>query len=136
MLNRTEGINILSHWKNDDSSRVLTCSTSNTCTALYYSVNFAFSLTSPDAVVVFFNKAVGCLISKRRYSSRSEGLTVTEDNLGVLVGLGLILSREVKVDIWLLVSLESKESLERNIKAILVHHGAALGASLIRHIAA
>ena len=48
--------------------------------------------------------------------------------------LGLVLTGEVQVDIRLFVSLESQESLERNIKSVLVKLFSAHRAQLVRHI--
>ena len=115
---------------------MLTCTTSYTGTALNDSVYLTLSLTYSDSVKVLLNKTVSRLISKRSYGSGSEGLSVAKDNLCIFVGLGLILSGEVKVNIRLLVTLKSKEGLERNIKAVLVHLGSTLRAHLIRHITA
>ena len=48
--------------------------------------------------------------------------------------LRLILTREVQVNIRLLIALKSKEGLERNVKTILMELFAADGAHFIRHV--
>ena len=52
------------------------------------------------------------------------------------MGLTLIFSGKVQVDIRLLVSLEAKEGFKRDVKAILHQGFPANRAELIRHIAA
>ena len=113
---------------------MLTGTSSDTRTSLNYSVYLTFSFTRTDAVIIFLYETVSCLISKRRDSSCSERLSVAKDNLRVLMSLGLILTREVKVDIRLFISLKSKECLKRDIKSVLVQKSSALRASLIRHV--
>ena len=52
------------------------------------------------------------------------------------MSLTLVFIGEVKINIRLFVSLETKESLERNIKSHLIKLRSAFWAYLIRHIAA
>ena len=74
------------------------------------------------------------LIRQGCNGSGTEGLSRTEDNLGIFMRLGLVLTGEVQVDIRLFVSLESQESLERNIKSVLVKLFSAHRTYLVRHI--
>ena len=64
--------------------------------------------------------------------SGTESLSCAEDNLRVFMRLGLVLTGEVQVDIRLLISLESQERLERNIKAILMKFLSTHRADLVR----
>ena len=77
-----------------------------------------FRLCYATLFVIIFHITERCLIRQCTDGSRTEGLSFTEDNLRIFVGLTLILAGEVQVDIRLLVSLESQEGLKRNIKPI------------------
>ena len=50
------------------------------------------------------------------------------------MGIGLVFTREVKIDIRLLITLESEESLKRYIKTVLYEFFAAYRTHLIGHV--
>ena len=52
------------------------------------------------------------------------------------MGVRLIFARKVQVDIRFLISLESQESLKRDIKTFFFHLCSAVGTIPVRHIAA
>ena len=118
MLHRRKGINGLAQRQYNNTARVLARGPADTGTALHDPVDLTVPLAGAALFIVFFYIAKCCLVCQRTDGSRTEGLTCTEDNLRIFVCLGLIITGDVQVDIRLLVSLESKEGLEGNIKSV------------------
>ena len=75
------------------------------------------------------------LFGNRTCGSRLEHVLASEKCLGVFMSGGLILAREVEVDIGLLIAVEAEEGLKRDIVAVAVHRLAAIRADGIRHVA-
>ena len=134
MLNRSKGIYLLSDRQNDNTSGMLPRTSPNTYTALKYSVYLAGALAYISLFVILFYKAICGFVSKSTYCTCSECLLGTEDNFYIFVSLTLIFTREVKVNIRLLVSLEAKEGLKGYIKAVLNQFLTTDRAYLIGHI--
>ena len=88
----------------------------DTCASLHDPVDLAVSLVHTTLLVIIFHITERCLIRQRTDRSGTEGLSRTEDYFCIFMCLTLILTGEVQVDIRLFVSLESQESLKRNIK--------------------
>ena len=107
---------------------------SDSSTPLDNPVNLAVSLPLSPLLIVILHIAERRLICQGSYRARTVGLASAEDDLRILVGVTLIVAREVKVNIRLLVPLESKERLERNIESVLNQLLPADRAVLIRHI--
>ena len=63
-------------------------------------------------------------------------MAVAEDDTGVGMGLRLVFTGEVQIDIRLLVTVEAEEGFERDIEAHTVELRTALRALLRRHVAA
>ena len=63
-------------------------------------------------------------------------MSCTKEEFYILMGIGLMLTREVKVDIRLFVSKEAKECLERDILSVLTHNSSAFGTVPDRHVKA
>ena len=91
-----------------------------------------------DAVLLVIAQhiAVGRLVLHRADGARLIGLALAEDHLGVGMGLGLIVSCKVQIDIGLLVSLKAQEGLKGDIEAVLYELLSADGAYRIRHVTA
>ena len=135
MLHRSEWVDIFPVRKYNNSSRMLSGTSADTGTSLNNPVNFASSLScSPLFKIVLYISECG-FIRKGTDGSRLEGLTFSEYNLCIMMGIGLILSWEVQVNIRLLISFESKEGLKGNVKALFGHPGAALWTDPVWHIA-
>ncbi len=79
-----------------------------------------FRFAGASLFIVIFHIAEGRLIRQRTDGSCPEGLSCTENNLRIFVGLTLVITGEVQVDIRLLVSLKSQEGLKGNIKSLLL----------------
>ena len=107
MLHRREGIDILSQGQHDDSSGMLTGSSSDTHTTCYDSIDLAGTLCLASLFKIFLDITEGCLICKGADGAGTEGLSCSEDHLCVFVRFGLILTGEIQVDIRLLVSLKA-----------------------------
>ena len=101
-----------------DTARVLSCGSADTCTSLHDPVDLAVPLAGATLFIVFFYIAKCRLICQRTDGSCTESLSCTEDNLRIFVRLGLVITGEVQVDIRLFISLKSKEGLEGNIKSL------------------
>ena len=83
-------------------------------------------------VIIHISKC--CLFRNTTYGSRLECLALTEEYLGVCMCLRLILTREVQIDIRLLVSVESKECLEWYIVSFLYKRCSTIRTVSVRHI--
>ena len=118
MLHWSKRIDRFSQRQHNDTARVLPCSSADTCTALHDPVDLTVPLAGAALFIVFFYIAKCCLVCQRTDGSRPEGLTCTEDNFCIFVCLGLIITGEIQVDIRFLVSLETKEGLEGNVKSL------------------
>ena len=129
-----KAVDILSDRKNNDTSRMLSCTASNSDTPLRKSLYLGISLVDVFQLKVLFHITKGCLFRNGCYGSRPEGLTISKDNLRVFMSFCLILSGKIKVNIRLFIPFEPKKCLKGNIKALLFHHGSAPGANLIRHV--
>ena len=134
VLHRRKRIDLLSERKNHDAAGVLTGRSPHTDAPSGKPLDFTLSLADASVLTVAKRIAVGCLVGDRRNGARLEGLLMAENNLRIGMRLGLVLSREVQVDIRLLVSLEAKEGLKRNVKAGTGQRLPAVRAVLLRHI--
>ena len=136
MLHRSKGINVLPQRQYDDTTGMLSRTPSDSCTSLHNPVN----LTGPFSCAPFF--IIILYISERGFICQgsngpgSIGLSGSEDDLRVFMCVTLVISREVQVNIRLLIPFESQEGFERNVKSILRKRFAADRAFLIRHIPA
>ena len=136
MLNRGKCINLFPHRKNNDTTRMLSCSTAHADTSKYNPVNFTVSLMYTALFIIIFDITECRLICQRTDGSRTERLTGAENNLCVFVCLTLVITGEVQVDIRLFVAVEAQEGLEGDIVAVHQHPGAAVGAVLVRQVKA
>ena len=134
MLYRSEGVDIFTKRKNDDTARMLSGGTTDTCASLHDPVDLAVSLVHTTLFVIIFHITERCLIRQRTDRSGTESLSRTKDYFCIFMCLTLILTGEVQVDIRLFVSLESQESLKRNIKPHFLQWFSTPRAYLIRHV--
>ena len=114
---------------------MLSRSTSHTRTSSCESVDLARSLVHMFVFEVSFYISVCSLVSKCSDCSGSECLSRTENNFGVLMSLGLVLTGKIQVNIGLLVAFESEECFKRNIKTVFFKRRPAFGTQFIGHIA-
>ena len=135
-LYRGKGINVLPHRKNDDTARMLSGRPVDSDTAGGNAVDLTASFMYTALLKIILYISVCRLVGKCTDRTRFKCLSLTEDNLRVLMRLTLVLSGEVQVDIRLLISLKSEECLKRDVKALLGKRSAALRADGIRHVTA
>lgn len=134
MLYRCKRVDLFAKRKYNNSSRMLSGTSADSRTPLYDTVNLTFSFTlSMFLVIILYITECG-LVRQCTYRSGTECLTRTKDNLCILMRITLIISREVQVNIRLFISLESKESLERNIKSIFYKLLSTYRTYTVRHI--
>ena len=114
---------------------MLSCGTANTGASLYNTVDFTVTFMHTALFKIVLHITERSFLRKSTDGSCFECLALTKDNLCVSVGICLVFTGEVKVDIRLFISLESKERFERNIKSLFLHLRSALRADLVRHIA-
>ena len=136
MLNRRKGMDFLSVGQHHDTARMLACGTAHAHTALHDPVDLTVPLVLASFLVIILHITEGRLVRQRADGSGPEGLSLSENHLGVFMGLGLIITGKVQVDIRLLVSLESQEGLKRDVKAFLFQRRPADRAGLVRHVTA
>ena len=135
MLNRGKFLDFFAHRKYDDTSRMLPCCTPDSSASLYNSINLAVTFMHAALFKIVLHITECSLLRKGTDGSCFEGLAFAKDNLCVSVGICLVFTGEVKVNIRLFISLESKKSFERDIKSFFLHLCSALRANLVRHIA-
>ena len=87
-------------------------------------------------LVVPFDIAIGGLQLDRAYGACLKGLSFAEYLFGIGVGLGLVISGKIQIDIRLLIALESKEGLKGDIESVFYKRLSAYGTDLIRHVTA
>ena len=136
MLYRGEGVDLLAMRQHDDTARVLARGPAYADAALYETVDLRTSLIDALLLVILLHHTEGRLVREGTDGTRLEGVAVAEDDTGVGMGLRLVFTGEVQVDIRLLITVEAEEGLERNIEAHTVQLRAALRALLRRHVAA
>ena len=136
VLDRREGVDLLPVGQHHDAAGMLAGGTPHAHAALDDPVDLAGALVLAPLLVIVFHIAEGRLVRQGTDGPGPEGLALSEDDLRVLVGLGLVVAGEIQVDIRLLVPLEAQEGLEGNVKAVLLKGPSADRAGLVRHIAA
>ena len=119
MLYQGKSIDLLSHRKYNDTSRMLSGRSADADTSLYDTVDLTVSLVDTALLVIILDITECRFIGKCTDRTGTEGLSLTENNLTVRMRFTLVLTGEVQVDIRLLISLESKECLKRDIKSVL-----------------
>ena len=117
MLHRREGMDLLAQGQNDDSAGVLARGTAHTYAALGQTADLAVSLLLAFVLKIMLHITESRLLGHRCNRPRPESLAFTENNLRIAVGVSLIVSREVQVDIRLLISFKSQEGFKGDIKA-------------------
>ena len=108
--------------------------TADTGTALYNTVDLTVTLVLSPLFIIIFHITKCSFFRKSTNGSCLKCLALSEDNLRVPVGIGLIFSGKVQVDIRLLVTFKSEECLKRDVKPLFVHLGTTLRTDLIRHV--
>ena len=107
MLNRSKFIDIMPVRKNDDTSRMLTCASSDSRTPFGHSFYLTFSFSLLMFLIVVPDKSIRCLICQSTDRSSLKCMSFTEKNFCIFMSLCLIISGKVQVDIRFFVSFES-----------------------------
>ena len=134
VLNRCEVLGVIACRNNDHSAGVLTGRSLNSRTALCQSVLLGTVYRYTLDLKPFFNKAVSSLVGNSADCAGLKCMINSEKLLGVSVSIELIFTAEVKVNIGLFISLESKECFKRNIVTVTVHRNSAVRAILRRQV--
>ena len=136
VLHRGKGINIFAVRKNDNPSRVLSRTSSDSRTPFHNSLNLTFSLSAVSLLIIIFHKTICRLICKSTDCSRTESLACSENHFRIFMSITLIIAREIQVDIRLFIPLKSKKRLKRNIKPVFCKGFPTYRTFFIRHIPA
>ena len=83
---------------------------------------------------VFYGDTVSRLICKRADSTRSEGMSLTEQNFGEFMCVCLNVTREIEVDVRYFVPLEAEEGFKRNVVSVSYHLASAFGTIFRRKV--
>ena len=134
VLYRSKRVNLLSYRKHNDTARMLSSGTSYPNAAFYDTVYLAGTLVFSTFFIIIFYITKCCLISQCTNCTGAEGLTISKNNFCILMRLTLVLTGEVKVNIRLLVSFESKKCFKRNIESVFYQLLTTHRAVLIRHV--
>src|SRR5699024_8396788 len=92
------------------------------------------TLPAASLFIVILHEPECGLIGQSADCPGTEGLPFPENDFRIFVCLALIVSGEIEVNVRLLIPLESKESLKRNIKSIFDQRCTADRTFFIFHI--
>ena len=120
----------------NNTTRMLPCGSSYPDTALHNTVNLTDTLALPTFFIIVFHITKCRFICQCTNSSCLKSMSRSENNFRISMGISLIFTREVQVNIWLFISFESQESLKRNIKSFFSEGRPAYRAFFIRHVTA
>ena len=134
VLNRTEFVDVVSPGNDYYASRMLTRCSLDTLTALCESVHLSLIGAFALLVKVLGHISVGGVSLNCAYGSRLVYVLRSENVFNIFLCLTLIFSGKVKVNIRLLVCLESQEGFKWDGKALLVVRSAAYRTYLVRHV--
>ena len=134
ILNRSKVIDIHIIWNNNDTTRVLTSCPFDPSRSSSQALHFHILIKLPIVPLIATDKAIGCFGSNGTYGTCPKGIFFPENIPDIQMGIGLVISREVQIDIGHLVPIETKEGLKGNVLAILIIGMATLFTLFIRHI--
>ena len=134
MLYRSKFIDVMTVRKHHNTAGMLPGTAPDPGAAYRDPLNLTAALPLLTFLIIILYKSISRLVSQRADRSRLKSVSFTEQDFCVFMGLCLIISGKVQVDVRLLVSLETEECLKRNIKAGFNKRLAAHRAVLIRHV--
>ena len=135
VLYRGKGIDVLPHRQNHDAAGMLPCAPADAGTASHNAVNLTHPLMPAPLLIIFFYIAVSRLVRQRADGACAVRLAVAENHFRIFMRLTLVLTREIQVDIRLLIPFKAEERLKGNVKPFLVKRRSADRAVLVRHVA-
>ena len=127
-LDRREIMHVHVARHDHDAARVLSRSRLDAHAAAHHVLDVGASLLHAHVFVVVHGVAVGVLVLKPRDRTRTEHVHLAEEDFGVFVRDGLIVAREVEIDIGDFVAVKSEEHRERDVVPVLDERRAADGA--------
>ena len=136
MLHRGEGIDVLTVRQYDDTAGMLSGGSVNTGTSCNDTVDLTVTFMYTLFFVIVFYITKSGFFRQRTYGAGTEGLPRAENYFRIFVGLTLVLTGEVQVDIRLLISLKSQKGLKGDIKSLFFQRFSAHRTVFIRHITA
>ena len=134
MLHRRERVDVLAEGQHHNAAGMLARAPADTGDALRQPLHLALAPVPSPLLEIILHITESGLVRQGGDGARPEGLARAEDDLRVLMGLGLVLAGEVQVDVRLLVPFEAQEGLERDVEAVLVEHLPADRTLLVRHV--
>ena len=136
VLDRAEIVDLHIAGNDDHTAGVLTGGALDAHTALGQPVDLRRRSVDAPLLQILFRIAKGGLFRHGAHCSGTEHMALAEQLKGIAVGLGLIFTGEVQIDIRHFLAAKPQESLKRNIETILDVLCAADRAPGIRHIRA
>ena len=136
MLYRRKAVDLLAQRQNDDAAGVLARRPVDAHTARRDPLDLTASFSNAFVFKITPDITESRLLRHGTDGARPERLPGTENDLRVFVGITLVFSGEVQVDIRLLVSLESQERFKGDVEPVLFQRCAAHRTRFIRHITA
>ena len=136
MLHRREPVDVHPFRKHDDAARVLSGRPADTHAAGRQSLDLTAFFCLPDVLKIMQGVAVSCFVRHGTDRPGLEGLPLAEYHFRIGLGNPLLIAGEIEVYVRLLVTLEAKESLKRNVKTVLQQLFPADRADTVRHVAA
>ena len=134
MLHRCKRVNCPSHWKYNNSSRMLSGRTAHANTALQQTLNFHRPLRNSFLLKIIFHITVCRLIRKCTYRTGTECLSGTKNNFRICMGFTLVFTGKVQINIRLFIPVKSKECFKRYVMSIAHKFCPTIRTFLRRHI--
>ena len=119
-----------------DAARVLPRGRLDAHAAAHHMLDVRPPLRQSLILVVVHGVAIGVLVLQTRDRARTKDVHLAEEDLCVLVRDGLIVAREVEVDVGYLVPVEAEKDGKRDVVPVLRERRAADGTVLGRQVKA
>ena len=136
VLHRTEIPNLILLRNNHQAAGMLAGGTPHAHTAGSQAGLFRFRGGFPPFLHILFDITEGSFFCHSTNGTGTEHMGCAKHGNTVFMGLCLILTGEIQVNIGHLVAAEAKEGFKRNVKTILFHPCAAYGTVHIRQVSA
>ena len=132
ILNRTNIVNIHIVRYDDDPTWVLSGRPFDTGDTTDETIDFRIPIRQLILRLIPFDVAIRRLLSDRTDRSGTVDVIVTEQDFRIGMGLRLVFSTEVQIDIRYFIPFKSKERLERNVMTIFKQRDITFRTGFIR----
>ena len=121
-------------WNNYYSSWMLSCSSFDSSTSFGNSYYFCLIYIFVMFFIILFNIAKGCFFCNSSNGSCLKSCTFSKYNFCISMCFGLILTREIQIYIWFLISIKAKKGFKRYIHSIFIKFFTTYRTNFIRQV--